>query len=92
MAEMFSKTSDLSRRSHSSGAEGSPQGYFPLTAGRAGQQQICKIHAGDQQNAPDGSEEYEQLCSHVADQVFLQGNQTQSPSGRRRVVGRILLA
>jgi hypothetical protein len=74
----------------SSGAKRAPHSDFALAAGRAGQQQIRKIHAGDQQNEPDGSEQYEQLGAHVTDQVFLHGNQPQSPSGGRRIVVRIL--
>jgi hypothetical protein len=37
-------------------------------------------------------EEHEELRAHIADQIFLDGNQAQAPSGSGRILGGVLAA
>ncbi len=70
-------------------AQGEAHGDFALASGRTREKQIGKIDAGDEQHEGDGAEEHEQFGAHVADEIFLDGDEARSPAGGLRIVDRI---
>ncbi len=65
---------ELAKNAHPRGAERAAQGNLALAAGRASEQQVCDVGAGDQQQEADGDEEHHQRAPRVLDDILLQRN------------------
>ena len=75
---------------HASGAERAPDRHLALPHRRAREQQVRDVRAGDEQDEADRGEQRQQRRTHVADQVVVQRDDAQRPSGGRGIVGRVL--
>ena len=70
-AEDHAFREQLSYQPQSAGAKRPTHGHLRLACGRARQQQIRHVRAGDQQHEPDGAEQHQDRASNVANDGFM---------------------
>ena len=71
----------LAHHARAAGAERDAQGDFPLAAGRARQQQVGHVGAGDHQQRRHGAQQRHERGAVVAHHLVLQREEVDGPSG-----------
>ena len=77
---------DLPGQAAASGAERAPDRHLLRAAGRAREQQVRHVRAGDQEQEPHGAQQHQQRRAHVAHDDVLE-RAHQEPLHRPRVLG-----
>ena len=60
-----------------SGSERGADGHLPLPRGRAREQEVGDVRAGDEQDKRDRAQQHEQRSLHIADDLLVQADQRQ---------------
>ncbi len=72
------------------GTESEADGDFAVPSRSAGEQEVRKIDAGDQQDEPDGGKKYEKFGADVGGEVLLYRDEARSPAGRGGIIGGVI--